>query len=75
MAEKTTEITEETDGSQLTTEFTLGEQECSICGDALSVSGHTKEVLFANIKEAGWKNLNSDHYGQIGYWCGCDYEH
>ena len=72
MSEIITEITEPLTPVYKT--FSIGSEEtCCICDTEFDVSGDTEKELFENIKKAGWKNLESDQYGIIGYWCGCEY--
>lgn len=57
-------------------EFTTGyfmELECSMCGREEILAARTKKDLSDLLKENDWKILDSDRYGQVGYWCGCDY--
>lgn len=59
------------------TEFRVGfyiELNCSMCNNETTLGAETKKELSEQIKQEGWKMLNSDLYGQIGYWCGCDYK-
>jgi len=52
------------------------ELNCGICMDdekEKSYGASTKEELFKEISDDGWKHLDSDIYGCIGWWCGCDY--
>jgi|GEM_PF-7081075 len=57
-------------------EFETGvfiELECCMCYHTQTIAAYTKKDLIAKVKEEGWKNLNSDQYQIIGYYCGCDY--
>jgi hypothetical protein len=59
------------------TDFDKGfyiEVNCQFCYREVIYGGATKTELSATLKNEGWKWLNSDEYGQCGYWCGCDYK-
>lgn len=49
------------------------ELDCCMCGDETTFGASTKEELQEILKEEGWSELESDEYGLIGHWCGCDY--
>lgn len=50
------------------------EDECFVCGTKIELYGDTKEDLFKKLNDEGWKYLNSDQFGAMGYYCGCEYE-
>ena len=50
------------------------ELNCPYCMREEMVGARTKKDLSLELKNRGWKWLNSDYYGQVGYWCGCDYK-
>lgn len=62
------------------------ELECCMCsnysnghslssiGNPIILAADNQKELKALIKEQGWKELHSDEYALIGYWCGCDYK-
>lgn len=59
------------------TDFRKGfyiEVNCPYCGTETTFGAETKKELSEQLKTEGWKMLSSDMYGQIGYWCGCDYK-
>jgi len=69
MAEKTSTIKQK--------EFRTGyyvEVNCQMCNHETTFGADTKKELSEQLKNEGWKWLNSDEYGQCGYWCGCDYK-
>ena len=49
------------------------ELNCPYCYREVMLGAETKKELSEEIKKEGWKWLNSDFYGQVGYWCGCSY--
>lgn len=58
-------------------EFRTGyhiEVNCPYCGIERTFGADTKKELSEQLKSEGWKILSSDIYGQIGYWCGCNYK-
>lgn len=68
MAEKITIIREK--------EFSKGyfiEIECCMCRHEEKIGSATKKELREALKDKGWRNLDSDKYAVIGWWCGCDY--
>lgn len=58
-------------------DFTKGyliELECCMCGREDHLAASTKKELSALLKYSGWRELDSDEYALIGYYCGCDYK-
>lgn len=49
------------------------ELECCMCTRHQLFTGNTESQIIKEIKEEGWRKLNSDQYQLIGDWCGCDY--
>ena len=47
--------------------------ECCMCGTEETFVGGTQKEVLEILKEAGWKNLNSDDWMIQGHWCGCKY--
>lgn len=50
------------------------ELNCCICNREETLAAATKKELSVKIKENGWSDLESDLYGVMGYYCGCDYK-
>lgn len=49
------------------------EMDCGMCQTEAVFAAPTKKELSQKIKEAGWKDLESEQYQMVCYWCGCDY--
>ncbi len=47
---------------------------CCICGCEKNFGASSKKDLIDKLKEEGWSDLDSDIYGTVGYYCGCDYK-
>ncbi len=50
------------------------EANCCMCNREQIFADYTKKDVLEKLKEEGWKNINSDMYGIMGYYCGCDYK-
>lgn len=50
------------------------ELDCFICGATEIISEDSPEETIKEANARGWRNLNSDYYKCIGWWCGCEYE-
>lgn len=53
--------------------FRIVDKECFICGNPIEVTSESEDGLVKELKIKGFTMLKSDHYGAIGFWCGCDY--
>lgn len=49
------------------------ELQCSMCLKEVGFGADTKDELKKIVFDADWKNLESDEFQCIGWWCGCDY--
>ena len=49
-------------------------EKCFICEEPIQITGETPQQLLENLKQAGYSTLDSDFFGMIGFYCGCDYE-
>lgn len=47
--------------------------ECCICGHQAMFGADAPEELSEILENEEWKQLDSDKYGVIGWYCGCDY--
>ena len=50
------------------------EADCFMCGEEKEFANTTVKGLAEQMDEEGWKELHSDEYNCVGYWCGCEYE-
>lgn len=48
--------------------------ECCMCGTKSLFVGETEKEALTSMTNEGWRELESDLFGLVGNWCGCDYK-
>lgn len=49
------------------------ELECCMCGKHEIFADSYIEKVMQIIRDGGWYSIDSDKYGVIGHYCGCEY--
>jgi hypothetical protein len=74
MSEKTKKITADDIKMSVQSVLTIEDEECFVCGEPIKAKAHSLEGLIKKLKRKGYKKLDSDYFGAVGYWCGCEYD-